>query len=103
MTYTLNQSLALRGDPLGQWNQQPLQPFEAELYGLRPHVAWQTDTPANGGPDTGAEMWATVRIGWNYGMRFLEVQNVDVVNPDMQAPLACANQAMLTGDGSCLQ
>ena len=59
-------------------------------------MAWQTDTPANGGPDTGAEMWATVRIGWNYGMRFLEVQNVDVVNPDMQAPLACANQAMLT-------
>ena len=60
-------------------------------------MAWQTDTPASSGPDTGAEMWATVRIGWNYGMRFLEVQNVDVVNPDMQAPLACANQAMLTG------
>jgi hypothetical protein len=91
----------LRGDPGRVWNTSALQPFEQALYDLRPEVSWQLDIPANGGPDTADALAEAGDIGLHYGMRWLEVKNVDVVDTAMQPVLHCLNRAMLAGGGHC--
>lgn len=99
--FTLSSLSPSRGDPLGFWNQTALQPFEQELVDRGPLVAWQTDVPANGGPSDGPTMEESLDIGLHYNALWIEVQNIDVVNVEMQPTLACANTAMLARSGHC--